>query len=72
MCINPMAREAGLSVRPIINSNDIVANITYFSAERPSQTIYNIYGIKVADKAADMNTLPPGIYIVNGKKMVIK
>ena len=72
MCINPMGREAGLSVRPIINSNDIVANITYFSAERPSQTIYNIYGIKVADKAADMNTLPPGIYIVNGKKMVIK
>jgi len=42
------------------------------SSSASSQIVYNIYGIKVVDNAADMNTLPPGIYIVNGWKMVVK
>lgn len=33
--------------------------------------VYNMQGIRVA-KSADMNTLPAGIYIVNGKKTIIK
>ena len=37
-----------------------------------NHAVYNLYGIKVADNSADMNTLPPGIYILNGKKIVIK
>ena len=36
------------------------------------QAVYNIYGIKVADNIERANNLPPGIYIVNGKKFVIK
>ena len=32
----------------------------------------NIYGIKVANHADNINTLSPGIYIVNGEKIVIK
>ena len=34
--------------------------------------VFTLDGIKVAESAADMNTLPPGIYITNGKKIVIK
>ena len=34
--------------------------------------IYNVAGQKVADKNASTSNLNKGIYIVNGKKMVIK
>lgn len=33
--------------------------------------VYNMQGIRVAN-AADMNALPAGIYIVNGKKAIVK
>lgn len=60
----------GLSVRPINNTTSkIVHQNTSFSSR---QAIYNIYGIKVANSADEINTLPLGIYIINGKKMVIK
>ncbi|MBR6981737.1 MAG: hypothetical protein IKH88_18165 [Prevotella sp.] len=42
------------------------------SSDKSCQAAYNIYGIKVADDIDDMSTLPPGIYIVNGRKMVVK
>lgn len=32
--------------------------------------VYNLNGVKVLDNAKDLNTLPKGIYIVNGKKVV--
>lgn len=32
--------------------------------------VYNLNGVKVLDNAAELNTLPKGIYIVNGKKVV--
>jgi hypothetical protein len=34
--------------------------------------VYNLYGVRVAASAAQLNTLPAGIYIVNGTKQVIK
>ena len=32
--------------------------------------VYNLNGVKVLDNAQDLNALPNGIYIVNGKKVV--
>jgi len=64
-------RYDGLSVRPVISETNSI-NLLESSSEKASQAIYNIYGIKVADNATKMSTLPPGIYIVNGKKIVIK
>ena len=61
-------RYDGLSVRPVISGTNNI-NPLESSSDKASQGIYNLYGIKVAD---NMNTPPPGIYIVNGKKMVIK
>ena len=64
-------RFQGFNVRPVINAtnNSILPES---SSDTSNQSIYNIYGIKVADKSTDMNTLPSGIYIVNGRKMVVK
>lgn len=62
-------RSNGYLIRPISKKDNLINPIT---TNTQNLVIYNLYGIKVADKAADMNTLPPGIYIVNGKKMVIK
>ena len=42
------------------------------SVESSNQGVRNLYSIKVADNATNMSTLPPGIYITNGKKIVIK
>ena len=64
-------RDNGQSVRPVISGTNNI-NLLESSSEKASQAIYNIYGIKVADNATKMSALPPGIYIVNGKKIVIK
>jgi hypothetical protein len=34
--------------------------------------IYNLQGIKVLDNASDLNQLPAGMYISNGKKYINK
>ena len=47
-------------------------NLQESSVESSNQGVHNLYGIKVADNATNMSTLPPGIYIANGKKIVIK
>ena len=39
---------------------------------RNDKNIYNIFGIKVADSTTRTSNLPPGIYIVNGKKKVVR
>lgn len=64
-------RSRGCPVRPVIRITNNI-NLPKSPSDISNQSIYNLYGIKVADKAADMNTLPPGIYIVNGKKFVVK
>ena len=64
-------RDSGHTVRPIIGgTNDI--NLPESPSDKASHTIYNIYGMKVADNIERANYLPPGIYIANGKKIVIK
>ena len=60
-----------LSVRPVISETTSI-NLPGSSSDKSCQAIYNLCGMKVADTMADMNTLPPGIYIVNGKKIVMK
>ena len=65
------SRGTGLTVRPVVSeTNSIYVPVS--SSDKFSQTIYNLYGMKVADNAAETSTLPPGIYIVNGKKKVVK
>lgn len=60
-------RYSGFTVRPVISgTTDIVYTKSF--TDDTSQTIYNIYGIKVTDAKADMNELPSGIYIINGRK----
>ena len=61
----------GICVRPIIYSSNGIDHPVQL-AEKSDQNVYNIYGVKVADSIDRLNTLRPGIYIVNGKKMVIK
>lgn len=64
-------RSFGLTVRPVMSSiTNIVCPKT--TTDDTSQAIYNIYGIKVTDTMANMKTLLPGIYIVNGKKKIVK
>ncbi len=64
-------RYYGHAVRPVISiANDI--NLSESPTNTSSQAIFNLYGIKVADNADDIEALPSGIYIVAGKKMLIK
>lgn len=69
------SRGNGLTVRPVISvTNTGSNNIIHpkFSTDNVYQSVYNIYGIKVADTIADMNAQHPGIYIVSGKMVVVK
>ena len=42
------------------------------STARIKDAVYNLQGQKVASNAAEINSLPAGIYIVNNKKIFIK
>ena len=37
-----------------------------------NQAVFNLFGIKVADIMDGMKNLSPGIYVVDGKKVVVK
>ena len=65
------SHAVGLTVRPVVSGTNSI-RLPESSSDISNQAIYNIYGIKVADNFTNMNTLPSGMYIVNGKKMVIK
>ena len=39
---------------------------------KPVLGVYTLGGQKVKDQAEDLQDLPQGIYIINGKKMVVK
>lgn len=69
------------------NSNDSKLSLSLFddSSTTPIETIkvddlnrdtsgkvYSISGVLVKNNAADLNNLPKGIYVVNGKKYVVK
>ena len=40
------------------------------SGKTPDTTIYNLQGVAVGRNKHDYELLPPGVYIVNGKKVV--
>ena len=61
----------GLTVRPVMSGTSNI-HLPESSSGISNQAIYNLYGIKVADTMADTSTLHPGIYIIGGKKIVIK
>ena len=64
-------RGIGLTVRPVMSeTTNMIPSRT--PANGTSQAVYNICGIKVKDNKVDLRALPPGIYVVNGKKIVIK
>ena len=71
LSLDYLAHALGNTVRPVISETNRI-HLPKSSSEISNQAIYNIYGIKVADNADNTNNLPSGIYIVNGKKMVIK
>ena len=68
-------RAMGYTVRPVITPN---ANINHpksiidISSQDASQAVYNLQGIKVADSIEGLRTLLPGLYILNGKKFLVK
>ena len=53
---------------------DLQSGINSLSDNNSNQTfnVYNINGAKVLDKAISLDSLNPGIYIVNGKKVKIE
>lgn len=65
------ARWNGMPVRPVMNETNSIVNI---SVQNKSQTngVINIYGIKMANGIDNVNNLPSGIYIQNGKKFIVK
>jgi hypothetical protein len=64
-------RYCGHTIRPIIGDTNGI-NLPNSSSEISNQAIYNLYGIKVADYSNEIDNLPSGVYIFNGKKTVIK
>ncbi len=64
-------RGFGQSVRPVISVTNSI-HLPESSSDKSSQPVYNVFGIKVADNLGFANTLPSGVYIVNGKKFVVK
>ena len=59
-------RKNGLSVRAVSIFPSGIREVTE-TRRQSSQSIYSISGVKVADHAADLQHLKPGLYIVNGK-----
>lgn len=64
-------RCTGLTIRPVISGTTSIIHPKP-SSDESNQIIYNIYGISVAVSPDEMHTNPHGIYIVNGKKVVVK
>ena len=64
-------RSYGKPIRPVLSGTNNI-NFPESPSDISNQVVYNIYGIKVADNIERVNKLPPGIFIANGKKIVIK
>lgn len=58
----------------ILTTNKPMTGLTEVYAPESVSAVYSISGVKVMDKATplQMKNLPAGVYIVNGKKVVIK
>ena len=64
-------RGLGFSVRPIMNDASNI-NLPESLSNASNQAVFNLFGIKVADSMDGMKNLSPGIYVVDGKKVVVK
>ena len=64
-------RYLGFTVRPVIDEITST-NLPKTPSVKTNNAVYNLFGIKVADFISGTSILRPGIYIVNGKKKVIK
>lgn len=67
--------KAALPSRKLISNNYIsgeAASANIVLSENEPNKIYNLQGVLISDKASDINTLGKGVYVVNGKKIVIK
>ena len=53
-----------------INPNGIEEITTDNTIGKGNDAIYNLNGMKVAESSKELPSLPHGIYIVNGKKIV--
>ena len=65
------SRSSGSTVRPVISATNSIY-LQESSSEISNQAIYDLYGIKVASNPKERDNLLPGIYIFNGKKVVVK
>lgn len=62
-------------IRKVAELSDIHSNIsqpTQPLQQQKTNGIYNMLGQKVSDKESDIKSLPKGIYIVNGRKIINK
>lgn len=57
-----------------VGTNAQISAINEISAQNESVTIYSISGVRILDNASPVSfkNLPAGIYIVNGKKVLVK
>ena len=65
----------GITLKYTVNNDSgFEANIEDIIAEGNNWRVYNITGVKVidTDNAEDLKNLPKGIYIINGKKILVK
>ena len=65
------SREDGHTVRPVISGTTNIS-LSNPSEDKSAYAVYNLYGMKVADNMEQVSNLLPGVYIVNGKKVVVK
>lgn len=56
----------------LINFGDVTGVAKLLNDEIYAGPVYNLQGIKVADSASEIVGLPQGIYLVNGKKFIVK
>lgn len=56
----------------LINFGDATGVEKLLNDEIYAGPVYNLQGIKVADSASEIVGLPQGIYLVNGKKFIVK
>ena len=62
-----LAGEEFLASHPIIEMEDIVGE-----DHSPHKGVYTIYGVKVSKDPTHIKQLPPGVYVVNSRKVVTK
>ena len=57
-----------------MSADEYATGITHVSnsTDKLTYDVYTLQGVQVKKNAASLDNLPQGIYIVNGKKVVIK